>query len=312
MYSRLRGAKSLGLVALVALAGLELAATWLTATRAPRFADYAALAAPAGALLEAGDVLVVSPRWAEPMVRQALGDERLTLASVAAPSMESARHVVEVSVLGARAAELEGWSEVASASHDRFELRRLENPTFEPALFDAVDGLEPRGSRRGASVTLSGGARCMFDPLSRPVAGDLGGHPTWPRGRFMCPGPAHVTVGVTVIADRDWRPRRCVLAHPPPVGEIALRYRGVRLGSRLVGHGGLYWMTERARAGAPIELRVEVDGTEVGRFIHADGDGWAPFEMELGARSEALHEVTFFVSSPGVRARDFCFEVRSL
>ena len=84
------------------------------------------------------------------------------------------------------------------------------------------------------------------------------------------------------------------------------------VGERLVGHGGLYWMTERAGRGAPIELVVEVDGVPIGTFIHADGDGWTRFEMTIPSPSAEPRDVGFIVSSPGDRDRDFCFEARAL
>jgi hypothetical protein len=153
---------------------------------------------------------------------------------------------------------------------------------------------------------------CMWNPIARASAGGLGGHPTWPRQRFECGVEPALLVGVTVIADAAWRPRRCLWAHPPARGELVIRFERVALGASIVGHGALDWMAERARGGAPVELTARVDGEVVGSFIHADGDGWARFEWPLGARAHApAAEVTFAVSSPDARERGFCFEARS-
>lgn len=305
--SRLR---ALAAGVLVTLAGVEGVAHIAFARRAPSLNDYAVLRAPIRELRAAGDAVVVVPEWAQPMVRAALGED-LPLESVAPPDLSSVRAVVEVSVGGHHHAELVGWRQVASQRHGGFVVRRLENPAPIDVVFDFVNALEPQN----VLVTLPGadagpGARCMYNPLAAAVAGGLGGHPTWPNARFVCPGPPHLTVGRTVIADASWRPRRCVLAHPPARGELAIVYRDVELGERIVGHGGLSWMTERARRGAPVELRVEIDGQTIGTFIHADGDGWASFEMAVPSAT-ARGDVTFFVSSPSEVGRDFCFEARS-
>lgn len=294
-------------LALPVIAVLEIVLHFVWAARAPALDGYDVLEEPLRRLRQHGDAVVVTPRWAEPMVRRALGDEGLTLAALAGPGRGSA---VEVSLFGSTSEELEGWIVQSEERIGSFSVRRYHDPHHTPAVVDFVDAFEGVAAR--PAVHLVPGAACMFNPLAQPVAGDLGGHPTWPRERYVCPGPPAVTAGVTVIADERWRPRRCVLAHPPAEGELAIRFSRVVLGRRLVGHGGLYWMTERARRGVPIQLRVEVDGAEVGVFIHADGDGWSPFEMDLGPPSAEPRDVVFFVSSPGQRDRDFCFEARSL
>jgi hypothetical protein len=55
---------------------------------------------------------------------------------------------------------------------------------------------------------------------------------------------------------------------------------------------------ERARRGVPITLTVRVHG-----------DGWAPFEMDLGAHAGAPDaEVELAVSAANNFERHFCFE----
>jgi hypothetical protein len=71
----------------------------------------------------------------------------------------------------------------------------------------------------------------------------------------------------------------------------------------------MYWIVERERKGAPVELRVRVDGDEVGTYVHRDGDGWSSFEFPLGAHAGAgAAEVEFRVRSPNYAHRHFCFE----
>jgi hypothetical protein len=297
--------------ALPLVAIVELCCHFYVTGRGPRMDDYAALAAPVAALRQDGDLVVVAPAWADPLARSALGEGAMPLAAVARPDEEPFRHAVEIGVHGARAPELAGWRELAVREVGAFTLRRLENPTAAPPVTDFVAAFGPGL----ADVAVTRGelaSPCMWNPRSLVLAGGLGGHPTWPKERFDCGGPPWLFAGVTVIADEGYRPRRCIWAHPPERGELAVRFEGVALGERIVGHGGLDWMAERARAGAPIELTLRVDGELIGSFIHADGDGWARFEWPLGAHARAAAaEVVFGVSAPEAVNRDFCFEARS-
>jgi hypothetical protein len=293
-------------MAVVALAILELCLFSWTTRRAPRFDDYGALTEPFDALRQPEDGVVTAPRWAEPMVRAALGDGRIALEVAAPADLEGYAAVVEIASLGERAPGLGGWRELARVEVGDFVLRRLENPEPRPARFDFVSGLGP------ARVEVSmGAASCPWTERATVASGGLGGHPTFPARRFQCPGSSFYHVGVTVIADELFRPRRCLWAHPPPRGELSMRFRAVPLGEVLVGHTGLYWMVERERNGAPIELEVRVAGEHLGAVIHADGDGWSRFELPLGGHAGKTADVELLVSSPDHRHRHFCFEART-
>jgi hypothetical protein len=291
------------------LAGLaELALSVYFARRAPRFDDYAVLREPLGRLHQPGDLVLVAPRWAEPLARRALGDELFPLRDLGRPDESGYGHAIEVSALGEHDDAVAGWRELERTEAGPFVVRRLESPAPRPPVFDFVDALGPDQ----VAAAMEPGGPCRWRDDAPVASGGLGGHPTFPRQRFDCPGGAFFHVSVTVIADRDFRPRRCLWAHPPGSGELVVRYRDVPLGDVIDGHGGLYWMVERERAGAPITLRVAVDGEDIGSVIHRDGDGWAAFSLALGAHARATAgEVTFAVSSPDNRHRHFCFEARS-
>jgi hypothetical protein len=71
----------------------------------------------------------------------------------------------------------------------------------------------------------------------------------------------------------------------------------------------MYWMIEREKKGAPVTLAVRVDGEEIGRYEHKDGDGWAGFEMPLGAHTGKKSSVVeFAVSASNYLHRHYCFE----
>jgi hypothetical protein len=298
------------LAALVPLGGTaELVAQRLTATRAPSFSAWGTIVEPVRRLRQVDDLVLVAPRWAEPLARQALGDELMPMADLGRPDLSRYRTALELSILGQRSAELAGWRELSRERQGQFELRRLANPEPKPVTLDFVDALGPDR----VEVSFGPGAEpCRWSDRARVLAGGLGGHPTFGRERFLCPGGEFFNVGVTLIADQDFLPRRCIWAHPPQRGELRIRYRDVTLGDVIAGHGGMYWMVERELAGKPVKLEVRVDGEPVGEVVHRDGDGWSSFELPLGAHARApAAEVEFAVSSADYRDRHFCFEAHT-
>lgn len=295
------------------VAGLaELGLHFWFASRPPAFDEWAQIREPVGAMGGADLPVVVAPRWADPLARRALGDERVPLAHAARPDVDRFERAVEVSILGQRSPELEGWVEEASEQRGKFRLRRLHNPRFRPVVFDFVENARPPSAE--AFTAAPGGPReaCRWNPRARTMSGGLGGNPTFPPQRFECPSGPFFNVGVTVIADEQFLPRRCLWSHPPKTGELVTRFAGVRLGDTIEGHSGMYWIIERERKGAPVLVSVRVDGEEIGKVEHADGQGWARFEIPLGAHARKPGAVVEFgVSSPSYLHRHFCFEATS-
>ena len=294
------------LMAVPLLGIVELAGQRWATHRAPSFDAWSAIEAPVRALKQDGDLVVIAPDWADPPARRAIGDELLPLRDVARPDETRYAHAIEVSILGERAPELRGWREESRRVEGQFKIRRLVNPAPQKVIYDFVDHARPgEADVRGTEPPLD----CPWNPRAQVLAGGLGGHPTGPPQRFDCPGGVFFNVGVTVIADEEFRPRRCLWSHPLARGEIVTRLHDVPLGQVIRGHGGLYWMVERERKGAPVTLTVRVDGDTVGAFTHRDGEGWKAFEMQLGAHAgQRAREVELAVTSPNYKDRHFCFE----
>lgn len=291
----------------VPLFGLaELVGQRWTTHRAPSFDGWSEIEAPVRAMKLAGDLVVIAPGWADPMARRALGDELMPLRDVARPDETRYAHAIEVSILGERAPELRGWREESRREQGKFLIRRLANPAPQAVIYDFVDHARPgEADVRGTEPPME----CVWNPRAQLLAGGLGGHPTFPQERFECPAGVFFNVGVTVIADEEFRPRRCLWSHPLARGELVTRFHDVPLGQVIRGHGGLYWMVERERKGAPVTLTIRVDGDTVGAFTHRDGEGWKGFEVPLGAHAgQRAHEVELAVTSTNYKDRHFCFE----
>lgn len=294
------------LAGFLVLALAELGGHLYFSKRAPGFSDWSILAGPVAEERKDGELVVVAPGFAEPVARQALGDAVFPLRDVARPDVSRYRVALEISSLGERAPELSGFREISRRDVGPFVIRRLENPNPAAVVFDFVDGFGP--DRVDVRFT-DPETKCVYTTNAPLIAGGLGGHPTFPPARFQCPGGPFFNVSPTVIADEGFRPRRCLWSHPPAKGEIVTRFSGVPLGSVIRGHGGMYWIIEREKRGAPITLAVRVDGEEIGRYEHRDGDGWSGFEMPLGKHAgKASSTVEFGVSTPNYAHRHYCFE----
>jgi hypothetical protein len=292
----------------VPLAGVvELAAHFYFANRAPRVEEWASLREPVAGLRQAGELVVVAPRWADPLARQALGDALMPLRDVARPDESGYARAIEISALGQRAPELQGWRTVAESKRGRFTLRTLENPAPERVVFDFTDHVSPEH----LSV-FEGAKTCAWNPRAPVSNGNLGGNPTFPAQRFMCPAGEWFFAGVTVIDDQhEYRPRRCIWAHPPPGGPLRLRFANVPLGKKIRGYGGMPWMIFRDSVGAPpVELEVRVGGQSIGTYVHRDEQGWAPFSFDTGREGQSA-EVEIEVRSSTVKDRHFCFQADS-
>lgn len=292
---------------LVPAAGvMELGAHFYFASRPPAFTDYASLEAPLRDKKRPGELIVTAPLWADPLVRGALGDGLLPMRDAARPDVTRYASALEISVLGERSDELTGFREEERFNVGKFVVRRMVNPSPAKVLYDFVDHAVPTDADvRGTAPELN----CTWNPRAAMEAGGFGGHPTWPSKRFECGQGTFFFVGETIIADQNYRPRRCLWAHPLAHGELVVRYHDVPLGDVIHGHGGLQWMLERDEAGAPVTLAVRVDGDEIGRFTHEDGQGWRGFEMPLGKHARAEKAtVEMAITTPNYRDRHFCFE----
>ena len=292
------------------LAIAELLAQCGFAHWAPTPEQWAAIRPAVAALHEANEPLIVAPYWAEPMARWKLGNDLMPAREVARPDVTRYRKAIELSAMSARAPELAGWQVGSETRVGPITIRTRINPAPASVTFDFTDHVQPERAdarvERGSTF-----APCAFSESAPLESGGLGGMPTFPAARFLCPPePSYVFVGVTIIEDQEYRPRRCIWSHPPKGGELVTRFRSVPLGTSIRGHAGMGWIQERFGTGASFTLRVLVDGTEVGRVVHADGAGWKPFEMPLGDLAHATGDVEFRASAGG-GGRPVCFEADS-
>jgi hypothetical protein len=298
----------LGLVAGVSLLGLlELGAHVYFSRAAPSLDEWGSLKPLVAELASPGTLIVVAPEWAEPNARFALGSEWMPLEHVARADTETFERALEISILGESSPELRGWAVGGERKRGKFTLRSRVNPNPARVGFDFLAHLEPdevsvRIQRRDGKQEL-----CPYGN-HKVSNGELAGHPTFPRQRFQCPGGEWSFVGITVIEDQNYRPRRCMWAHPSNRGTLELHFDAVPIGASIVGYGALPYFFEREWHHAPIELEVVVGGKSLGTWTHADGEGWKRFEFATAELSGQRLPVDFRVRAHPVRDRQFCFQ----
>ncbi len=270
--------------------------------------DWEQLRAPIAEMRQAGELVVVAPYWAEPQARRVLGDDAMPLEHVARPDTERFTQAIEISILG-QDSEVSGWKLIDEQRVGAFRLRRFDNPNPDPPKLDLVDWVDSEHAWVASMRNKKDVQPCSWTDKAKVSNGALHGHPTFPKERFNCTrgGDWHF-VGVTAIEDQNYRPRRCIWAHPAPGRKTAVRFKNVPLGSKIVGYGGLSYFLERDGKGAPIKLQLRVAGKKIDTWTHDDGEGWKRFEFSTEQYAGQNADVEFRVYSKSAHHREFCFQ----
>ena len=292
----------LGLVPVLGLSELGLHRYF--AVRAPDFDDYAALAPQLLKLTQAGVPVVVAPAWAEPLVRQA-APAAFPIAELTRPDDSSFAGFLEVSLLGASAPELVGFAAQRTERVGKFSVSLRQNPKPEAVLFDFVSAVDL--GEVEVFTELEGQRRpCPLSTRARVATGGLHGHVAYPGRRHECRGGRFV--GVTLIEDRAYRPRRCVMTQLPDDGSVVLRFSSVPASRRLLGFNGFSYFLERDSEREQVELSVNEGGQVLGRARASGARGWSRFELERGATAGSVEINVRRLTRAG---GDFCFTLEA-
>lgn len=291
-------------LALFAVALIEVGAHFVEQARVVPWSDWQAAAAHVRAEWRPGDAVTAAPRWADPLMRAAIGD-RLDLTSAARSDLERFSRLWSLSIRGHRAEEAPGEPPSHVATFGRVRVERWDLASAR-VLYDLVEHV---GEAEVVRIEAGAERACRWQSGGRPSGGGLGQGPITPAERHVCdPSRPWLWVGATVEEDLEMLPRRCVWQHPQGPEPVRATYRDVPLGVRLVLHAGLWWEHERTMDGGPVDVVVRVEGEEIGRLRHQDGDGWAGIEAAI---PEALRggrgTIDIEVSSPSPHLRTLCW-----
>jgi hypothetical protein len=292
---------------LLPLLGLsELIAHVHFAKRFPTAEEWAAVEPDVSALKLPGDLLVVAPRWADPLARRAFGDALMPMRDAARADDTGYRRAIEVAARSESDPEVAGWPIVGERAIGRFVLRTRRNPQYEPIGFVLTDHASP-AQLEVTESTAAGNDRCEFTAKGQRSAGGLFGYPAFPRERFVCGAREAEFVGTTIIDDQDYRPRRCLWANPGPGGTLSLRFSEVPLKNVIHGYAGLPYFIFRDHGWPALTISVSVEGTELGSYDPLPELGWQPFEFSTAQFRGTVRAVLFRITIADPRERQFCF-----
>ncbi|HEX3773895.1 MAG TPA: hypothetical protein VHV51_05485 [Polyangiaceae bacterium] len=290
---------------LLPIAGLvELGAFVHDARSAPRLDEWQAVRGEVAKLKGPGDLVVVAPEWTDPLAREAFGDALMPIANEARADDSPYARAIEVSELSASAPEFARWPTEETRDVGRFRLRVHRNPEPAKVLFSFLDHVRPQflAVHEGATDERA----CQFTAHAAVTAGGLHGHLAFPRERFNC-GGEEFFVGVTILDDQNYRPRRCIWAHPRGTSVLRLNFSEVTIGRQIHGYAGLSYFLFRDGLHGPTLLTARVNGEEVGRYLHHDELGWHGFDFDTSRFAGQIANVEFDVHSDDPSDRQFCF-----
>jgi hypothetical protein len=251
------------------------------------------------------DLVLVAPRWADPLGRQYLGAEILTPEREGRADETAFPRAIEVSIRGAHAPELEGWRRAEERKVGKVTITTFENPSPVTVL-DRLLAHEGPDKMQVFRIDGEKETECTW-VRGAPQAGNLGFGPAIPGSKFSCPGGAFV--GVSVIATLDYTPRRCFYAPPSGGGGVLrIKFKDVAFGHLLHAHHGIYVEAERHKDGAPVTLAFSVDDKVLARVVHNDGDGWKGFELPTEEYAGQRKDLVADITSPNGNRRMYCFE----
>ena len=279
---------------------LELAAHAIQARSTTSDPDWEAARTYVAAQAKPEDLVAFAPRWVDPIGREHFGPRLATLEREARPDETRFPRALEVSIRGAHLPAFDGWRRAGEQRFGSVTVTTWENPAPAQILDDLVSLVDPQHLR-----VSRGDSDCNFVHGS-PQSGNLGYGPAVPGDRFNCPGNGFV--GVSVVADLDYVPHRCIFAPPPGNAPLRLRFADVRFGRSLHGHHALYVEAERDKKGAPVTISFKSGDSTIGSVVHRDGEGWKPFELDTTPLAGQHGELVVEIASPGGDRRLYCFE----
>jgi hypothetical protein len=283
---RLAAACALGIVV---LALVEAGNALVSPRLAPSDGDWGKAAAQVRAGFRPGDLIVAAPAWADPVLRQHLGD---LIPLPVAGRMDAARfgRIWEVSQRGAKSPEVAGGKVEETGRHGGLTVRLYQR---QPArvLFDFV------ADWSRATVSRTQGDQVNFcNPL-----GD----------RFQCPDVPGSPIKPDLL-EIDTNPH-WVLGMPM-VGSATtvLEYERVPLGRELAVGVGLHNVWLRKSGKGTVTVRVLVAGRELGRLQAGSMTGWTLRSLDtaglVGQTAAVRFEIT--TNDPNSRHLGLAAEVR--
>jgi hypothetical protein len=265
------------------LALVETVNAFVAPFQAPTGKDWAGAAAKVRAGFHPGDLIVAAPAWADPLMRQQLGD---LVPMPVAGRMDAARYarVWELSQRGARALDTAGAHVVESFRYGALTLKRWEKAAAT-VTFDFL----AEWHRAEVSVLTP-------DHVEVPCSAA--------QDRFQCVGGAVLKPELLEI---DTTLRNGLAVDPVERSTLVLEFPEVPLGRELAIASGLHNVWLRKSGDGKVRLRVLVDGRELGAVEATSQSGWSLKTFDTAALAGKSGKVRFEITTDKAAARHVGF-----
>jgi hypothetical protein len=269
--------------AIVLLALVETVNAFVAPSRAPTEKDWTATAATVRAEFRPGDLIVAAPAWADPIMRQQLGD---LVPLAVAGRMDAARYarIWEISQRGARAADTAGARVVEASRHGALTVKRWE----KQAAHVTYDFLA-EWHRAEVSVVTS-------DHVEVPCV--------VAQERFQCTGGPSLKPELIEV---DTSLRNGLAVDPVERSTLVLEFAEVPLGRELAVANGLHSVWLRKLGDGKVHMRVLALGRELGAVEATSGSGWGLRTFDTAALAGKTGKVRFEITTDKSSARHFGF-----
>jgi len=124
--------------------------------------------------------------------------------------------------------------------------------------------------------------------------------------QHTCPGPRWNYVG-EVILSADHKLRQCVWLHPIQGARLSVSFPDVELGEFVQGACALDDRVVEPPQPHDVDLIVQLDGQQIGRFTCPARRGWHPWEARTPGRTGSRGRITIQSEASFTGRRHFCF-----
>jgi len=251
---------------------------------APTDADWVAAARVVREAWKPGDLIVAAPDFADPLLRQQLGD---LLPQPVVGRMDAARfgRIWEISQRGARAEDCKGLTAAQETKRGALTVKRFDRKAAE-VTYDFFahwrDGQVFYRAPDGREVP------CVLQAtLHQCFEGNVSLRPQ--------------------LLEIDTRPRAGLSTAPPAVGTTVLEYRQVPMGTELAVGAGLHNVWLRKSGDGVVRLRVLLDGQEFAVLEAKSLSGFTLRKLDTRAFAGRTATVRFEITTNNLAARHLGF-----
>ncbi|HEY0708569.1 MAG TPA: hypothetical protein VGG33_17305 [Polyangia bacterium] len=269
--------------AILVLAVVEAGAALVSPRLSPSDEDWMAAAAFVNGKFAPDDLIVAAPEWADPVLRQHLGD-RLPGPIAGRLDHERFARIWEISQRGGEAPEADGARLVQEQRFGNLRVRLFERAA-KAVTYDFTNRWrEARVTREAAGQPP---VPCELQPTQHQC----------PDFRYNFVRDALLEIGGGI--------RHALYAQPVSNAAVVLEYPSAVLGRELAVAGGLHNVWLRKVSDGTVTTRVLVDDKEIGRFDSGNRTGWTIRRFDTAAFAGKTARVRFEITSANPYSRHF-------